>query len=245
MNPTIQTLTQHRSYRDFDPAYKIDAESLQAILAAAQQAPAWRNAQHYSIIHITDPELRAKIVALQPLNPQIGTCSEFLIFCADLYKTKLASDAMGGSFSGGGHPEAFINAVSDTSMAFQNAVIAAESLGLAICPIGGLRSAATELIDLLNLPQYVYPIVGLCMGKPSVEMRLKPRLPLRAVYFDNQYNEQYLSEDLANYETTMTEFGEKREKFPWRQKLSYSYDKAPDAKSHALLKQQGFLTYKD
>ncbi|MBP6116286.1 MAG: nitroreductase family protein [Neisseriaceae bacterium] len=245
MNPTIQTLTQHRTYRDFDPEYRLDDASLEAILAAAQQAPAWRNAQHYSIINIKDADLRAKIVALQPLNPQIGDCAEFLIFCADLYKTKLASDAMGGSFNGGGHPEAFINAISDTSMAFQNAVVAAESLGLAICPIGGLRAVATELIDLLNLPQYVYPIVGLCIGKPSVEMRLKPRLPLRAVYFDNQYDASHLPADLADYEATMTEFGEKREKFPWRQKLSYSYDKAPDAKSHALLKQQGFLTYEE
>ncbi|MBP6346464.1 nitroreductase family protein [Neisseriaceae bacterium CLB008] len=242
MNPTIATLTQHRTYRDFDRNHQLDDASLQAILAAAQQAPAWRNAQHYSIINIKDPELRAQIVALQPLNPQIGDCSEFLIFCADLYKAKLASDAVGGSFDGAGHPEAFINAITDTSMAFQNAVVAAESLGLAICPIGGLRSAAEELIDLLKLPEYVYPIVGLCIGKPSIDMRLKPRLPLRAVYFDNHYDSSHLPADLAAYEATMTEFGEAREKFPWRQKLAYTYAKSLDEKSPALLKKQGFLT---
>lgn len=245
MNPVIDTLTQHRSHRHFDPDHSIDAASLSAILAAAQQAPAWRNAQHYSIINVKDAVLRAKIVALQPLNPQIGDCSVFWIFCADLYKAKLASDAMGVDFQGAGHPEAFINGITDTAMAFQNAVVAAESLGLAICPIGGLRSVAEELIDLLELPEYVYPIVGLCMGKPSTEMRLKPRLPLRAVYFENHYDASHLPQDLAAYEVTMTDFGEAREKFPWRQKLAYTYAKSLDEKSPALLKRQGFLTHQE
>lgn len=69
----------------------------QTIIDCARQAPSWMNGQHYSIINITDPALRAQIVALQPGNPQIGTCSTYLLFIADLHRAGLASQACQGS----------------------------------------------------------------------------------------------------------------------------------------------------
>ena len=65
MNPVLQTLREHRTYRQFDPAHRIPAEQVQAILDATRQAPSWMNGQHYTIIRITDPALRQKIVAAQ------------------------------------------------------------------------------------------------------------------------------------------------------------------------------------
>lgn len=72
MNAVLQTLHEHRTYRQFDPAHQIPAEQVQAMLDATRQAPSWMNGQHYTIIRITDPALRQKIVAAQPSNPQIG-----------------------------------------------------------------------------------------------------------------------------------------------------------------------------
>lgn len=76
MNPVLQTLRKHRTYRQFDPAHQIPAEQVQAMLDATRQAPSWMNGQHYTIIRITDPVLRQKIAAAQPNNPQIGTCAD-------------------------------------------------------------------------------------------------------------------------------------------------------------------------
>ena len=41
MNPVLQTLREHRTYRQFDPAHRIPAEQVQAILDATRQAPSW------------------------------------------------------------------------------------------------------------------------------------------------------------------------------------------------------------
>jgi nitroreductase family len=39
MNPVLQTLRKHRTYRQFDPAHQIPAEQVQAMLDATRQAP--------------------------------------------------------------------------------------------------------------------------------------------------------------------------------------------------------------
>lgn len=77
-------------------------------------------------------------------------------------------------------------------------------------------------------------------------MHLKPRLPQAATVSENRYpDEATQKQALADYEHTMTEFAEAREKFPYRQKFAryYSQDYAP--RNNALLKSQGFLLYPD
>ena len=39
MNTVLQTLHEHRTYRQFDPAHQIPAEQVQAMLDATRQAP--------------------------------------------------------------------------------------------------------------------------------------------------------------------------------------------------------------
>ena len=68
MNPVLQTLHEHRTYRQFDPAHQIPAEQVQAMLDATRQAPSWMNGQHYTIIRITVPRCARR--SLQP-NPAI------------------------------------------------------------------------------------------------------------------------------------------------------------------------------
>lgn len=242
MNPTIELLQNHRVYRAFDLNATVSDTQLSAIIQSAQQAPSWMNGQHYSIINISDPALRQKIVELQPHNPQIADCSVFLVFVMDGYRSQLNSQAYNGSFDGFADIDTFITLATDTALAAQNATIAAESLGFVTCPIGGLRMIAKELIDLLTLPKFTYPVFGLCIGKPAVEMRLKPRLPKEAVFFDNHYQTEKLPQQLADYEQTMLEFGEVREKLPYRQKFANYYSQPYVADAENWLKQQGFLT---
>lgn len=241
MNPTIEILQNHRVYREFDPTAIVSEQELDAIIKSAQQAPSWMNGQHYSIINISDKELRQKIVELQPRNPQIAQCSVFLVFVMDGYRSHLASEAYDGSFDGFNDVDTLITLATDTALAAQNATVAAESLGYVTCPVGGLRMVAKDLIKVLNLPKYTYPMFGLCIGKPAVEMRLKPRLPKQAVCFDNQYQTQDLPQLLADYEQTILEFGEAREKLPYRQKFANYYSQAHVADEEQWLKQQGFL----
>lgn len=241
MTPTIDLIKSHSVYREFDPTIKIPLNELHQMLLAGKQAPSWLNGQHYSIINITDPEIRQKIVELQPRNPQLAQCSVLLVFVMDGYRSSVASEAYHGSFAGFGDADTLITLATDTAMVAQNVSISAESLGYATCPIGGLRLIAGELITLLKLPKYTYPVFGLCIGKPAVEMRVKPRLAIDAVVFENHYQTDKLPELIAKYEQVLLDFAEPREKLPYRQKFANYYNQPYVAKGEELLKKQGFL----
>lgn len=244
MNPTLEILTQHRTYRSFDPQASIPDEHVQWMLDAARQAASWMNGQHYSIIRVTDPELRKKITDSQPNNPQIGSCPEYWIFVADAHRARLCSEAAGGSFAAAGTPETLITMTTDAAFAAQNAVIAAESLGYATCFTGGIRLIAPELAEWLGLPSHTFPLFGLCIGKAAVEMKLKPRLPQQAIVADNRYpDDATLSAALEEYEATMTAFGESREKFPFREKFARYYSQEYAPRNAQLLRKQGLLTH--
>jgi hypothetical protein len=57
-------------------------------------------------------------------------------------------------------------ACSDALIAAQNAVVAAESLGIGSCYIGDIMEVGETHAELLELPQYTFPIAMLCFGRP-------------------------------------------------------------------------------
>ena len=77
----------------------------------------------------------------------------------------------------------------------QNVVVAAESEGLGICYIGGIRNNPAEISDLLKLPEHVYPVFGLCLGYPDQDPEVKPRLPVESILMEDEYREDTTSVD--------------------------------------------------
>lgn len=59
----------------------------------------------------------------------------------------------------------------DTALMGQNALVAAESLGLGGVFIGGIRNHIADVTSLLALPQQVLPLFGLCLGYPCRDAR--------------------------------------------------------------------------
>lgn len=102
-------------------------------------------------------------------------------------------------------------AVVDATLAAQNTVLAAESMGLGTVYIGAIVNNYPKVDQLLHLPPYVLPIFGLAMGVPDQQPEIKPRLPREAVYFENQYSKeqkdfiQKYDEQMNNYYQTRTE----------------------------------------
>ncbi len=245
MNPTLHTLLSHKTVRDFLP-FDMPYSEVALIADAARRASSWMNGQHYTIIRITSPQLRQRIAQASPHNPQIAACSEFWIFVADVHKADVGGRAYSGSFAASGSVETLITATTDTALAAQNAAVAAESLGYAVCFVGSIRTLAADLIEWLALPKHTFPLFGLCMGKPAVEMRLKPRLPECVSVVENRYpDDGVLSEALAQYEKVMTEFAEEREKLPYREKFARFYDNEYAPQNREVLQRQGLCTQTD
>ena len=88
----------------------------------------------------------------------------------------------------------------------QNLAIAAESAGLGICYIGGIRNDPAQMVNLLQLPKGVYPVFGLCLGYPDQDPEVKPRLPTSVVVKQEIYNEEGDKAAIAVYDEQVREY---------------------------------------
>ena len=81
-------------------------------------------------------------------------------------------------------------AVTDTAIASQNAVVAAESFGIGSCYIGDIMENCEEQRKLLQLPEYVFPAVMIVFGWPTKQQmeRKKPeRCEQKHIVHENTY----------------------------------------------------------
>lgn len=237
----IEQLTNHKSIRQYTDK-PVKETVLNDIIHATQCAPSWINGQQYSIISITDQALREDITSLAGNQAYIAQAPVFLIFCADLHRTKQACDMEGFTLEVDTMDFLTI-AATDVGIAIGTAVVAAESFGLGTVAIGGVRKATEALIKKLQLPQGVFPISGLCIGYPAEEPLLKPRLPQEIVLHENTYK-QATTEQLSQYNDTMANYMEKRGTTGnWTTGVANFYQngyKAYDGVGKSL-KKQGFL----
>lgn len=166
MNETVSTILNHVSVRKFSEQ-KLTQEEIKTLVAAAQAASTASYQQSYSIIGVEEPRLMKEIAAVAGNQPFIAEGGHFFVFCADLYRIKKMAEAKGIDLTEtlSGIDASIVGAV-DASLAAQNLAITAESMGLGICYIGGVRDAIIEITELLDLPDYVYPVFGIAVGHP-------------------------------------------------------------------------------
>ncbi|PAU78459.1 oxygen-insensitive NADPH nitroreductase [Halomonas salipaludis] len=206
MNPTIELLKSHRSIRKFTDQ-KIPRELLLELVRAGQAAATSSHIQAYSVIHVTDPAKREMIAELAGGQGYIASCSDFLVFCADMKRPTEASERTGAKVVRGMTEQLLVASV-DAALMAQNVVVAAESEGLGICYIGGIRNNPQQISDLLALPDHVYPVFGLCLGYPAHDPDVKPRLPVEAVLMENTYREDLAP--VADFDATMHRYYSER-----------------------------------
>lgn len=201
MNEVIETILNHRSIRNFEDKL-LSEEQIQTIVESAQAASTSSFIQAYSIIGVTDKEKKKRLAEVVGNQPYVENNGHFFIFCADLYRHsligKLENKDVESSIES---TEKFMVATIDAALAAQNAAIAAESMGLGICYIGGIRNNLDEVVKLLHTPDHVIPLFGLAVGYPAKITGQKPRLPYKHVYHENTYegNEETYIEELKEY----------------------------------------------
>ncbi|MCD1258873.1 oxygen-insensitive NADPH nitroreductase [Paenibacillus athensensis] len=241
MNDTIALLLQHRSIRKFT-ADPLAPEQVGHIIAAAQHASTSSNMQAYSVIGVTDEAVKRQLAALAGNQGYIVECPLFLVWCADLYRYAQAAGRHTDT-PVTGNAENLIVATVDTALAAQNAAIAAESMGLGIVYIGGIRNQPDEVSALLKLPELVYPVFGMCVGVPDQEPLSRPRLPEQAVYHSQAYNTEGQAEAIDAYDQTIAQYMRERT----RGKIATSWSKEMAAKAarprehmRAFLQKMGF-----
>ena len=189
MNDIIRSLHDRKSVRAFQEN-DIPEEAVQAILEAAVQAPSAGNQQLYTILRITNQEKKHRLSITCDNQPFIEKAKLVLIFCADCFKWYQAFREAGCDPR---TPEEgdLLLAVCDAVIAAQNAVVAAESLGIGSCYIGDILEQCETHRKLLSLPKYVLPAAMVVFGYPTEQQlrREKPkRVDLKYIVHENNYH---------------------------------------------------------
>ncbi|MEK3989036.1 oxygen-insensitive NADPH nitroreductase [Robertmurraya sp. FSL R5-0851] len=206
MNTIIETILNHRSIRNFEDK-PLTREQIEIIVESAQAASTSSYIQAYSIIGVTDREKKKKLAELAGNQTYVEENGHFFVFCADLYRHEYIGKMEGRDVIPSiESTEKFMVALIDASLAAQNASLAAESLGLGICYIGGIRNNLNEVGKLLNIPERVIPLFGLAVGYPKKITDKKPRLPLSHVYHEEQYHTDHYEEELTSYNNVISNY---------------------------------------
>ena len=188
MNPIIASLYGRKSVRAYTEQ-ELSEEEVRTILTAAAQAPSPGNQQLYTILRITDPELKHRLSISCDNQPFIEKAKLVLVFCADCRKWYRAFQE-GGCEARKPDVGDLLLAVSDANIAAQNAVVAAEALGIGSCYIGDIMENMETHRKLLGLPEYVFPAAMLVFGYPVPQQkkREKPRrADMKYIVHENRY----------------------------------------------------------
>jgi nitroreductase len=199
MNPTIETLLNRKSVRVYEDL-PIEPEIKNQILQATLRAPTAGNMMLYSIIDVTDQRIKDALAKTCDNQPFIASAPMVWVFLADYqrwydYFLHCGVDELCERKNKSMHKpqegDLFL-ACCDALIAAQNAAVAAESFGIGSCYMGDIIEQYETHKELLNLPQYVFPICMLVFGYPTEQQRgqkLTTRFKQKYLVFENGYRQ--------------------------------------------------------
>ena len=211
MNKSVeQTLLDRRSVRRYEREPIAEAD-LQFIRDAIRNTPTSYNGQQFSVIEVSDRELKEQLAELVG-QKQFKTSARVFMFLSDFNKIAVAAKAKGLDNPGFNNTvDGLIVGTVDASLAMMSAIVAAESRGLGCCPIGYARTVdPARISEILQLPQGVYLVCALAVGIPRERPELKPKQPEDLIFFSNSYGTDSMAEKLLDYDRTIVEYHQNR-----------------------------------
>ncbi len=179
-------IERHVSIRRFksDP---VPEEHVEEIIWAARRAPSAWGLQPVSVVVVRDLVKRKAIAEAVGGQRHVEEAPLFLAFVADYAKLLEASRSMGVEpvEPSLGH---LAIALVDVGIASAWAALRAEELGYGTVYIA-LYSACSRVSEILGLPRYALPVVGLAVGKPAEHPAPQPRQPPRVFAYVETYGD--------------------------------------------------------
>ena len=195
---SLARMLEHRSHRRYT-SQPVDPALLRLLFACALSAPSKSDLQQADIVHVSAADKRKAIADLIPDHPWVRAAPVFLIFCGDNRRTRQVAELRGKPFAND-HLDAFMNSAVDAGIVLASFIHAAEAAGLGCCPISSVRNHAQTVSDLLELPDWVFPVAGLCVGYPSEPGMITSRLPLDVTVHTDRFNETDIAAKIDAYD---------------------------------------------
>lgn len=206
-NDVIALQLAHRSVRRFTDR-PVTEDELTAIVAAAQSAATSSNLQAWSVVAVRDPQAKQRLARLAADQAFIAQAPLFLVWLADLGRAVRLAERAGVELATIDYLETTLLGVIDATLAAQNAVVAAESLGLGTVYVGAIRNRPLEVAEELALPPHVLAVFGLAVGGPDPSERagVKPRLPQEAVLHRERYDAAAADAHVPSYDERLASY---------------------------------------
>lgn len=245
----LKSMASRRSHRRFKPE-PLSLDLLQMLCAVALSSPSKSDMQQRDIVIVRD---KAKHQRLAEMVGQewIPSAPELLVFCGNNKRQRQIHAWREKPFEND-HLDAFFNPAVDAGIAMQAFVTAAESIELGCCPISGIRNDCAVVNEILELPEYVFPVVGLGVGWPAAEGHMSVRLPLEATVHVDTFKDEAIETQVEAYDDRryaihhatnqrqVERFGE-AEKYTWSEDKARQYANPERAEFGAFVKSKGFL----
>ena len=250
-NSVLDVINNRTSLRVYDNR-EISQEILDKILHAAMRAPTAGNQMLYSILVVRDEQTRKLLSQSCDHQAFIATAPVILIFLADhqrwfdyyqLNGVAEYCDREGLRFEAPQESDLLL-AIEDAMAAAQNAVIAAESLGIGSCYIGDIVENYEFHKELFDLPDYVVPISLVCLGyyKEGHKRVHRKRFDQKYVVFEEKYRElsdeelkEMFAERAAGFVKTPTSSAENFAQAFYRRKTGAAFSKEMKRSVRAML----------
>lgn len=157
-----------------------------SIIERASHAPTCGNMQLYSVIVTREKENKEKLASLHFNQPAATGADIILTICADFNRFTRWCE-ISNAKPGYNNFHSFMMACTDAVILAQQIVTIAEMEGLGTCYLGTVNYNASEISDLLELPDLVVPVASLSLGYPAAEGVKCERLPLEAIMHSEKY----------------------------------------------------------
>lgn len=189
---SLNALYTHRTIRKYT-GRQIPEEVIDKIVEAGIRGSNTGNMQLYSIVLTTDMAVKEKLAPAHFNQPMITGAPLVATVCVDVNRMSKWC-AVSNADLAFNNFESFATASIDATITAQNMALAAEEEGLGVCYVGTTTYNPDMIIEALNLPKGVFPLITLTIGYPDEAPELTERLPMKAVVHRETYHDYSDSE---------------------------------------------------
>lgn len=204
----FDALLRHRSVRAYS-SKPLPPGTLELLIAAGQSAATSSNLQVWSVVAVEDQARKDRLSVFANNQAHIRQCPLLLLWVADLSRLDRVAQARGTTAEGNQYLEMLLVGAIDAALAAQNAVVAAESLGLGTVYLGAMRNHPEEVAAEVGLPPNAMVVFGLCVGyedPAALAADVKPRLSQSTILHHERYSSEHEAAAVAAYNATLNDF---------------------------------------
>lgn len=196
----IKVMSERKSVRVYDPNFKISKEELEEMLTLATTAPSSSNLQAWNFIVIQDQEVKKELRAIANNQAQVEQSSAIIAVLGNvdayknvekIYTQNVEAGHMDESIKErtiantyamypNAPVEARMNIASyDAGLVSMQLMLIAKDRGYDTIPMGGFDKA--KFAEKFDLPEHLFPIVLIAVGKAAAPAFGTTRLPIEEV----------------------------------------------------------------